>query len=296
MASTEVYESRSIRNRRTAEELNTILQASRKILSEENGCVTIRHLFYRLVGERLLSKSEQEYKHLGSYLMKWRRSGEIPWSAFADNTRWYYGAACFSSMEAALKNTRDTYRRNMWATQPAFVEIWTEKDAIASILLEEANPFGVRVFPLRGFPSGSALHNAAVGFKAQIWAGKDVFIYYFGDHDPSGLEIDQSVVRNLKKDHEIDISFERIAVTHGHIEQYGLPTRPSKPTDSRTKKFKGESVEIDAMPMDALRGMVNECIFRHINVREWKAQKEIELQEKHTLRQFTNVFAETAVS
>ena len=222
--------------------------------------------------------------------MKWRRSGEIPWSAFADNTRWYYGSSCFSSMEEALRNTRNTYRRNVWASQNDFVEIWCEKDAIASIILSESDTFGIKVFPLRGFTSGSALHNAADGFKAQVNAGKEVFIYYFGDHDPSGLEIDKSAVKNLWKDHGVKVNFERIAVLPEHIEDYKLPTRPSKLSDSRTKKFKGESVEIDAMPMDVLRKMVRECIIQHIDQQEWAAQLAIEDQERVTLNMIMDGF------
>lgn len=292
----DVYRSRSIKSRRTNQELDAILQASRRIISEENGKITIRHLFYRLVGERLLEKNEREYKKLGTYLMKWRRSGDVPWSAFADNTRWYYGNTGFSSIEAALKNTRDTYRRNLWASQNAFVEIWTEKDAIASILLEEARTFGVQIFPLRGFISGSALHNAADSFKEQIDAGKDVYVYYFGDHDPSGMEIDKSAVRNLREDHGIDINFERITVTQEDIDRYKLPTRPPKPKDTRTKNFSGESVEIDAMPMDVLRRIVRDCIIRHKDAREWAAQSSIEDQERKLLSQVVSVFEGRALS
>jgi len=283
MAFPQVYRSRSIKTRRTRQELDGILQASKNIIAEEDGKITIRHLFYRLVGERFLEKNEHEYKKLGSYLMGWRRAGLIPWSAFADNTRWYYGTIVFSSMEAALQNTRDTYRRNLWESQNTFVEIWAEKDAIASILLEEAGGFGVRVFPLRGFASGSALHNAADSFKAQIKAGKEVHVYYFGDYDPSGLEIDRSAIRNLREDHGVDVHFERVTVTFDHVKQYDLPTRPPKKNDSRTAKFMGEAVEIDAMPMDVLRQMVRECITRHIDPDEWAVQLRIEEQERASL-------------
>lgn len=188
MAAKKVYGSRSIkprRVRRTQAQLQAILAVSRKIIAEENGRITIMHLFYRLVGLKSLEKTEREYSNLDRYLMKWRRSKEIPWSAFADNSRFYYGTTTHSSMEAALKNTRDHYRRDLWATQNAFVEIWTEKDSMASILMEEARTFGVRVFPFKGFTSGTSLYNAADAFKEQMKAGKTVYIYYFGDHDPS---------------------------------------------------------------------------------------------------------------
>lgn len=283
MDSNQVYRPRSIKARRTQDQLKEILRASRDIIREESSEITIRHLFYRLVSLKLLSKEEREYKKLGTYLMKWRRSGEIPWSAFADNTRWYYGNVGYSGIEAALINTRDTYRRNLWATQDAFVEIWCEKDAIASILLSEARTYGVQVFPLRGFSSGSALHNAADHFKSYQAAGKEVYIYYFGDHDPSGMEIDRSAVRNLREDHGVIVNFERIAVTPDQIEKYDLPTRPPKLTDSRTKNFKGESVEIDAMRMAVLREMVNHNITQHIDPSQWEMQKRIEAQERGLL-------------
>ena len=283
MAHTPVYESRPIKNRRTQADLNKILQGSLNIIAEENAKITIRHLFYRLVTESLLQKTEYEYKKLITYLMKWRRSGDIPWTAFADNTRWYYGSTGYADIASAIINTRDTYRRNLWSTQDAFVEIWTEKDAIASILLEEAYSFGVQVFPLRGFSSGSALHNAAYHFRAQQAAGKNVYIYYFGDHDPSGIAIDDSAVRNLKNDHGIEVNFERIAVTSVQITTYNLPTRPTKKTDSRSKNFQGESVEIDALPMRVLRELVRKSIIQHIDSDQWEKEKLIEEQERTIL-------------
>lgn len=295
MAATGVYRPRSVKKRRTRQELNEILQASQRIISGENGRVTIRHLYYRLVSEGLLEKTEREYKNLGDHLMKWRRSGEIPWSAFADNTRWYRGDVGFSNVDAALISTRDAYRRNLWATQRVFVEIWTEKDAIASILVEEANTFGVQVFPLRGFSSGTALYNAADHFKEQQAAGKEVFVYYFGDHDPSGVEIDKSTIKNLKNDHGVEINFERVAVLPEHIDQYNLLTRPSKKSDSRSINFEGESVEIDAMPMAIIREMVSECITAHINLHEWAMQKRIEFQERQLLNQVVFAIGQGAV-
>jgi hypothetical protein len=289
MTAKPVYESRPLkRPRRNKAELNAILQGSLSIIAEEtatdeNAKITIRHLFYRLVSESLLNKTQRDYKNLIKYLMKWRRGGKLPWAAFADNTRWYYGNVGYISIESALINTRDTYRRNLWSTQDAFVEIWTEKDAIASILLQESYSFGVQVFPVRGFSSGTALYNAADHFKAQQAAGKEVYIYYFGDHDPSGVEIDNSAMRNLKNDHGVDVNFQRLAVTPEHIKTYNLPTRPTKKTDSRSKNFLGESVEIDAMPMQVLRGLVRECIIQHIDPSQWEMQKRIEAQERGLL-------------
>ena len=277
----EVYQASPIkRKRRTKQELQTILDATRAILAEEEGAITIRHLFYRLVSQRLLDKEEREYDKLISYLMKWRRAGEINWSAFADNTRYYYGTRGYLSMNDALRDLMDSYKRNLWASQDAFVEIWCEKDAIVSIISSIASQFGVRTFPLHGFSSATALYGAAEMFKDASRAGKQVYIYYFGDYDPSGVHIDRSAIKNLKKDHGVEPIFQRVAITPEQIERYGLTTRPSKKTDSRSKNFKGESVEIDAMPMGVLRSMVEECITQHIDPTIWHRELAIERSEK----------------
>lgn len=278
-----VYPTSSIkhrRRRRTKAELQAILNATKAILTEENGAITIRHLFYRLVALRFLDKTESEYSKLSGYLMNWRRSREIPWSAFADNIRWRYGSRTYADMADAVRRTRDTYRRDLWTSQDVFVEIWTEKDAMASILLGEAEQFGVQVFPLHGFSSGTALYNAAELFREAQKDGKEVYVYYFGDYDPSGLAIDQSAIRSLKEDHGVEINFERVAVTPRDIRLYNLPTRPPKKTDSRSKNFTGQAVELDAMSTQAVRNAVYHCITQHIDPEQWHKEEQIERSER----------------
>ncbi len=94
---------RSIKPRRTKSDLDILLQACLYVIREEQGQITIRHLFYRLVGLGVIAKSESEYRALGRHLMKWRRAGLVPWSAFADNTRWYYGSSRFDGIDAACR-------------------------------------------------------------------------------------------------------------------------------------------------------------------------------------------------
>ena len=69
--------------------MDLLLDSIQTILAGEQDQITIRHLFYRLVGLGVIEKTEQAYKLLCGHLSKWRRSEEIPWNAFADNTRWH---------------------------------------------------------------------------------------------------------------------------------------------------------------------------------------------------------------
>jgi len=255
------------------------------ILDGEEGQITVRHLFYRLVGHGVIPKTEAAYKAMGKHLSNWRRAGEVQWNAFSDNTRWHLKADTFDSMVDALANTVATYRRNLWESQPVYIEVWCEKDAVASILHQAAEPFGVPVFVSRGFASLSSLYSAAETFRGWAQAGKRVIIYHFGDFDPSGVAAGDSILRTFRDDFKLAIEFTRVAVTQEQIREFNLPTRPTKATDSRAAKWTGgDSVEIDSMPPAELRRLVETCITSHIDQRAWEVMKEVERGERENLR------------
>src|SRR5262245_6452923 len=83
--------------RRTREQMRELLTAIHGILEE--GQMTIRHLVYRLAsGLQLIPKTEAAYKGLCGHLSKWRRSEEIAWDSFSDNTRWHIQHETFDSV------------------------------------------------------------------------------------------------------------------------------------------------------------------------------------------------------
>ncbi len=58
-----------------------------------------------------------------------------------------------------------------------------------------------------------------------------------------------------------NISFQSVAVTPQQIEEWNLPSRPTKRTDSRAKRFGySESVELDAIEPHQLRALVEGAI------------------------------------
>jgi len=71
--------------------------------------------------------------------------------------------------------------------------------------------------------------------------------------------------------------------TPEQIEAWNLPTRPTKKTDSRSKGFKGNSVEVDAIPPDKLKGLVRDCIECHIDNETYEQTMMAEIAEKETL-------------
>lgn len=290
MTDHEVYRTCSIkRHRRTNSDLNGILTSCKNVIAEE-GKITLRHLFYRVESLGLIEKTESDYRKLSGYTMRWRREGLIPWQSFVDSTRWYHGVRTYSDLSESLENSMNCYRRNLWQSQKAYVEVWTEKEAIAAIAQQAAEPFGVPVFPMKGFASGSALYAISENVKHEQEMGKDTHVVYLGDHDPSGRCIDESIVRNLTDDFGVDINFTRIAVTEKQIKDYDLPTRPTKSTDPRARKFDGDSVEIDAIPPHIIRELVTDNIVRHIDGNVWEREQQIESMERDTMIMMVDAF------
>jgi hypothetical protein len=153
---------------------------------------------------------------------------------------------------------------------------------LAGVLYQETDPWDVPLMVTRGYPSVSYLYEAA---EAIIEQAKPTYIYYFGDHDPSGQDITRATEAGLREfAAEAEIHFLRVAVTRKQIAELGLLTRPTKASDSRSKSFDGESVELDAIPPATLRGMVRPCIERHIDADRLLRTKLVEEQERETLK------------
>ena len=122
-------------------------------------------------------------------------------------------------------------------------------------------------------------------------AGKSTFVYQFGDHDPSGVLIPQTIKRRLDEMCEqMDCDppvIERVALTEEMIANYNLPTRPTKREGNRhAAGFAGNSVELDALPPRVLRALVQEVIEAHISEHALKVLRVAEKFEREQLIMF----------
>ena len=266
--------------RRTRAQIRSLKDALRQIL-EPVRPATVRQVFYLASTRGLVDKTEAGYRAVGRLLLQLRRSGEVPFGWIADSTRWVRKPRSYSSLEDALASCARTYRRNLWDEQDASVEIWCEKDALAGVLYQETHLWDVPLMVCRGFSSATFLYAAARAIEEQ---GKPAFLYYFGDHDPSGLVVDRSVEKGLREYAPgAAIHFERVAVLPWQVERWDLPTRPTKKKDPRSKAFQGESVEVDAIPPDRLRALVRGCIERHVDQHAWEVEQLVEQREREVL-------------
>jgi hypothetical protein len=264
-------------------DLERMYQELRNIISEQAPC-TVRQVFYRATVAGLGPKEERFYDRVGRYLVHMRESEMIPFGDIADNTRWMRKPDSYSSLGSMLEETKKLYRRALWRDQDAYVEIWLEKDALSGVLYDVTSEWDVPLMVTRGYASLSFLHDAA---EAIGYVSKPVHIYYFGDYDPSGIDIPKQVEARLRQyAPDAEIHFERVAVNPEQIRTLNLPTRPTKKSDSRSKTFKGQSVEVDAIEPNLLRDMAREVIQRHIDSRALEQTRFVEESERSALDMF----------
>ena len=113
---------------------------------------------------------------------------------------------------------------------------------------------------------------------------KPAYLYYVGDHDPSGVHIDRTIERRLREmAPDAEIHFQRRAVLPEQIQSMNLPTRPTKTSDSRAKGFGDISVELDAIEPGRLRALVQETIEQHLPAKQYEILKATEASERQLI-------------
>jgi hypothetical protein len=267
--------------RRSRADMERLRDVIYTVVSEDQP-MSVRQCFYQLVTLGLVAKSESEYRSTVSrVLAEMRRAGELPYRWIADNSRWMRKPPSFDSVEDALRRTAESYRRRLWAASDVYVEVWLEKEALAGVLYEATAEWDVPLMVTRGYPSLTFLHEAGAAIAAH---DKPTFLYYLGDHDPTGVDIPRKVEEELRGfAPDVEIHFERVAVSLAQIHEWGLPTRPTKRTDPRARGFAGASVEVDAIPPARLRELVEGVIARHVDRRELEVLRVAEASERELL-------------
>lgn len=170
--------------------------------------MTVRQIFYALVSRGAIPKTEPAYQQACYHVLQMRRRGQIPYNFISDNTRWMRKPRSYTSLDNFLEISQSAYRRALWANQDAYVEIWIEKDALAGVAFEITKEWDVPLMVTRGFPSETFVHDAAEAMKGQ---DKPIYLYYFGDYDPSGVAIPENT-RDKLRGFGASFHFETVAV------------------------------------------------------------------------------------
>jgi hypothetical protein len=256
-----------IRKRATPAALKARRTAYHKIV-ESMRPISVRGIYYQAIGRRLIEKTENAYKALDHDLVQMRRAKELPYAWITDGTRYSRRPYTCDSIEQALQDTAQQYRKSLWNDIDAYVEIWVDKDTMIGVLEPVTNKYDVNLMPYRGQTSDSFVYTAAEHISK---VGKPTYIYHLGDYDFWGVAAANAVEKKLRAftSDDVDIHFERVAVLLWQIKDWKLPTRPSKKVGKKVKNF-GPAVEIDAIDPERLRDIVEECILRHMPAHQFE--------------------------
>ena len=266
--------------------------------NNENVKPTLRTLFYRLVSQQLIPNTRSAYNVFSRQFVQARKDGSFAWDCIEDKTRTQIGELYdFSPKDDVLDKTEEIldeklrtfsketlpslnqqllnhfsvfpsdlidFRVMKWAGQPTVCTFWIEKEALVSTLENWTKNYDVPIRTMRGYDSWTDIYRNARELKSFLRRGHEkVVIYYLGDLDPSGVDIDRFLKETIDyfgqpKELDFDVSkveFKRLAIVEDHVEKYGLPPRPQDAEtltklnrDSRTKNYKRKYVvELDAL-------------------------------------------------
>jgi hypothetical protein len=255
---------------------------------KEHKPITVRGVFYQAVVKALVSKDEASADKVQRRLLALRRAERIDYSAIVDESRDVHGNTGYRGLSHFANNVGWLYDRNPWAESDCRVQIWIEKRGLAGVLEPIVDKWRVRLFPCGGQPSETYLYEA--GQEIQRY-GVLTHIYVLSDFDPAGLRISRTLDEGTRKVEglsrfcgDVPIELHKLALTHKQVLKWKLPTRYAKETDPEYDAFVEEygdiSTELDALPPNQLRDMVDKAIAQHMSEKELKAFKALEEEER----------------
>jgi hypothetical protein len=232
--------------------------------------LTLRQIFYRLVGAYGYEKDEKAYGRLGEHLNKARRAGLVSWDAIRDDSCIISRPDAWESADQFVFTIREQaaeLQLDRTAGQRVKLFVWCEAAGMVPQLDQLTHSFGIEVRSNGGFDSSTSRHNFAVEIAN---GGRSVEVLHIGDHDQSGAhdflalkEDVQAFVRTLAPG--LEVVFTRLAVLPAQIERYNLPTALPKPTDKRAWPPGERTAQAEALPPDVLAGILREAIEQRLN-------------------------------
>lgn len=292
-----------VEKRFNASSLIIIEQANRIIehYQAQGYTLTLRQLYYQFVARDLIENSQKEYKRIGSIISSARLAGAIDWEVIEDRTRSLEEVPTWHSPKAILESAAHSFKIDKWDSQPVYMEVWVEKEALAGVIAQACKEYDLPYFSCRGYASQTALYDA--GKRIQIHLDyRPVVILHLGDHDPSGIDMTRDIKDRLELfsgywggDHDGgSLDIERIALNYDQVEEHKPPPNPVKATDSRTgaysKKFGDSCWELDALEPSLMEQLINDQVESYLDQDQWDKEKERERELKKRLHTIANEF------
>lgn len=262
--------------------------------------LTLRQLYYQLVSRDFIPNTIESYKRVGGLVSDARNAGVMEWEMIEDRGREAVLPSSWENPAEIIRTAARAFRLDRWRGQEEYVEVMCEKDALTGIIQPVCNDLHVRFTANRGYSSSSAMFDAGRRIrdalsKQEIGTANHATIFYFGDHDPSGLDMTRDVKERLYlysgfDPNETAIDVKRLALNMDQVRRWNPPKNPAKETDSRFKSYKDEfgdsSWELDAIEPKRLAKLIRENIEGLIDPDVWNAVIERENAMRKRLEEF----------
>ncbi len=264
-----------------------LLEQIANVLDEyaEHLPLSVRQVYYRLVAQGHLDKTEAAYERLSEVLVRARRGRLVDFDDIRDDgvvtqqANYYTGVADFHD-ETAKRIRR--YRRDRQEGQPVRIELWCEAAGMLPQLARVANEYSVPVFSAGGFASLTAVrHISTRAVEREV----PTILLHVGDYDPSGQSTFVSMARDaatfVQADRDLGPAYQRIdayrvALTANQVNAYQLPMAPAKKTDSRARSWTGGTCQLEALPPDVLAKVVESAIRDRLDLEIFEHQVALE--------------------
>jgi hypothetical protein len=256
--------------------------------------IGVRGVFYQAVVRKLVEKTESAEALIERRLLKLRRQGRVPYAWIVDESREVYGVDSYGGIADLADEVSALYRRDYWRDSDVWVQVWVEKRGLVGVLSPiVCNKWGLNLYSGNGQFSETYLYRAGLDIRNH---GVETNVYMLSDFDPAGDRMYRVLVHGSKKapgglrrfTGDVPVHFHRLALTAEQVKAWNLPTRPAKEGDKEAKAFTDKhgniSVELDAIPPDDLRNLVDEAVSRHMPRRQLEILKAIEDDERDLIR------------
>lgn len=263
-----------------------IMQQVQEVLAQyrEHWPLTIRQIFYRLVGVYGYDKTELAYSRLCEYMSRARRSRMIPMEAIRDDgtTRtdgegWYDKGHFIRTIVQEAQN----YERNKQERQATRIMMLVEAAGMLPQIVRAVGLYGIPVISSSGFDSLTMKYELA---KDIIDDGRPTVVFHIGDLDPSGVCIFDSIQADVEAfvGNDQELLFKRVALTPEQVILCDLPTSPPKDRDKRGEGMT-ETCQAEALPPDTLAAIAKEAVLQYYNLEQYVEDVLAEQQERDYL-------------
>jgi len=278
----------------------TLLSQIRKITTDYTNqgiTMTLRQLYYQLVARDIIPNADEIYKRIGTLVTDAKYNGLLDWSALEDRGRPQSMSADWDNVRDLVDSAISSYRLPRWKDQEKYVELFTEKDALSSVLKPICRKYHIRLVVNKGYTSSSVMYELGKRITRKLKEGKQVRLLYLGDHDASGLDMLRDITDRLTEMLEKGSQFIfpafkiiPVALTGAQIKQYNPPPNPAKITDPRAKwyiKQHGESSwEVDALKPEIMIEIVETAVQKEIDIEKYNAWIAKEKEQAKVLQEF----------